>query len=458
VKHCLKNHGWLTQVRLEVQSRLQGIPPTYDKQRHLLQFKNGMVFNFEQQEVVQAHPRMLISKTLPFDFGECTWPADVRAGYLQAVQGVAQVVEKMTDHDKPLVIQMQPDDLSLGMGRPEICEKIHQAIGVSPVLTILHDIFKQDLNDLIYMLQMFARMMGSYPRLTEMLYLHAGKKSGKDTLAALIENFFGESFAGGVPATYFVEHSQGRGGGRKEDCNPFEASLTGRRVCLVPDMPPGVLDLDHLKTLTEQAGAKVTTRGIREMPTRTNPTYLTICFSNHPPNCGPNPDSGKTVRLCVMRLRNRFLVGAGDGDTEEIGSVKERVARHDCLRDFFWAVCPWYTVLRNYTRNIVKSPHAIEDKEVCLLVENDQGVEVNATEDPTLEFIKLKFKEVPIGEAARASEVKEMMKGHWKCKAKELPTRMQEAGFVMSDNYVSSGSRYICYKFDGKTAKIVGKK
>ena len=276
-------------------------------------------------------------------------------------------------------------------------------------------------------------------------------------MAALIESFFGDDFAGGVPGSYFIE--QGGKARGKEECNPFESGLAGRRVCLVPDMPNGQLDMDHLKSLTEQSGAKVTTRGIRENPNRSNPTYLCVLFSNHAADIGQNPDGGKVRRLNVLRLRNRFGPRADEDTAQEVGDIKDRVKTTPYRQDFFWAVAPFYQLLKLYGTNIVRSPHVQEDTELCLLVEGADGVEQQVgADDPDQEFIKKTFKAVAVCDAAKATEVKQKMQGHWKIKAKELPTRMQTVGFVLSDGYVCDGKRYVCFKFDGGAAKPVGLK
>ena len=69
-----------------------------------------------------------------------------------------------------------------------------------------------------------------------------------------------------------------------EECNPYEASLAGKKVIIVPDMPQGDIDIDALKPMCEQSGAKTTSRGCGQNPVRTNPTYEIVMFSNFPVN------------------------------------------------------------------------------------------------------------------------------------------------------------------------------
>jgi hypothetical protein len=93
IPHAMKVGGWLGAVRREISIVLQGLPLEYDQHRHLIQFNDDMVFDFEQDKAVLGQPRFGITKYLPFDYAECEWPADIRAGYLAAI---ADIVSHIT--------------------------------------------------------------------------------------------------------------------------------------------------------------------------------------------------------------------------------------------------------------------------------------------------------------------------------------------------------------------------
>ena len=147
----------------------------YDTNRRLIQFADDKVFDFEKQRLCEGRPHMAITKALPFKYVECQWPEKTRKLYLEGVRDVAKIIAD-TDVEKPLVVQGNPHDLEIGFGHPDVVAKFKDAIATSEALTMLHTIFKFDLNDLIYFLQHFARQMGSYPRLCELLYMYGPKK------------------------------------------------------------------------------------------------------------------------------------------------------------------------------------------------------------------------------------------------------------------------------------------
>ena len=53
VPTAMKVHGWLASVRQEVHTRLQGKPLKYDTNRHLIQFADDKVFDFEKQKALR---------------------------------------------------------------------------------------------------------------------------------------------------------------------------------------------------------------------------------------------------------------------------------------------------------------------------------------------------------------------------------------------------------------------
>ena len=220
-------------------------------------------------------------------------------------------------------------------------------------------------------------------------------------------------------------------------------------------MKAGVLDMDHLKSMTEQAGAKVTTRGCGKAPVRSNPGYLVTLFSNHAAEIGPEPDGGKVRRVNVYRCRNIFRPVPRDGESAEGINLKDWIRKGNMSADFFHAAVPWYSVLQHYATNVMRSPHVAEDTRMC----TTDGDEVEV-ESPASQFVLSKFSAVEARDAMPETDVKRTMKLHWpNLKLKDVVVRMAECGFVFSDSFVSSrGARFVKYNFvDGGRAQPVGK-
>ena len=118
-----------------------------------------------------------------------------------------------------------------------------------------------------------------------------------------------------------------------------EADLVGKKLCIAPDVKAGVLDMDHLKSMTEQAGAKVTTRGCGKAPVRSNPAYLVTLFSNHAADIGPEPDGGKVRRVNAYRCRNIFRPVPRDGESAEGINLKEWIRKGNMSADLFTPSC-----------------------------------------------------------------------------------------------------------------------
>ena len=94
IPHVMKVGGWLGAVRREVNSALQGRSPEYDHHRHLIQFNDDMVFDFEQGKAVLGQPRFGITHDPPFEYEECTWPADIRADYRAAIADIVRHITR----------------------------------------------------------------------------------------------------------------------------------------------------------------------------------------------------------------------------------------------------------------------------------------------------------------------------------------------------------------------------
>ncbi len=69
---------------------------------------------------------------------------------------------------------------------------MREACRDSEFLEVMLGICKNNVDEMLYLLQHFCRMMSAFPRLCELLYIHGPKKAGKDVLCCMLQTFFGD--------------------------------------------------------------------------------------------------------------------------------------------------------------------------------------------------------------------------------------------------------------------------
>ena len=267
--------------------------------------------------------------------------------------------------------------------------------------------------------------------------------TGKDTLAACIEAQFGSDFAGGLPKGFLVKEGFKKGG--SEDCTPFKAALVGKRVCVVPEHPKehydshkgAPLDMDALLDMTDQCGAKSTTRGIRANPTRSNPSYLILIFSSGAPNPSIGSDEAQR-RLCSFPMQNRFKQTPEDGEEAASASLKVELASGKYNSSFFSAVRPWYPCLSLYETNIRRSPNVDEATKEAF-ASTQAGADVV---DPVLRIFE---PTKDIAHALKEKDVKSALSKLWHLPKGEATTKARDQGFIFRND--GHGHRFATYAF-----------
>ena len=152
----------------------------------------------------------------------------------------------------------------------------------------------------LYLMQHICRALSSCQRFCEMLYIAGPPKTGKDVIATMLQELFGDLSCDGwacgtVPKDHFCK------GGVKQvkgSNTSIEASMAPSRIVIIPEVPDSVIDMDNLKDRIEQAGAKVASMAKYKAPQADRPGYLIVMISNHGPNCGSPPPQGSHRRLC----------------------------------------------------------------------------------------------------------------------------------------------------------------
>lgn len=351
-------------------------------------------------------------------------------------------VTEITKKFKADQFLLQPHPGDLGFGHPDLCTALRECISANEFMTIVYDICKQDLNDFVYIMQHFCRVMCSYERLCECLYLYGPSKTGKDVICQLIENFFGDDFTGGVPSSFFLK-SPGAKRRASEGCSPYEASLAGKKAIIVPDMKKGDLDMDVIKPMCEQAGAKTTSRGCGQNPVRTNPSYEIFFFSNFAPNIPvANQESGGLRRLNVYYMRNRFMPRPDDDEQVSKPTIKERAKAGEFAVEFFHVCKVWYEALACYDTNIWAPPY-VKEATAEALQEDADGTEI----DSHTVWINDTFEFCRVVEASTSAEIKTAYRTKYGRVLKDASIKLRELGFTLD---IPEGTKRICkYSFDG---------
>ena len=136
-------------------------------------------------------------------------------------------------------------------------------------------------------------MLSAAPKFTEMLNIHGPPRSGKDAMAALFETHAGNidegGFCGGLmpEQVQIPQRSAGATIQSKNGPTPFTDALKGARGIVVPELKQDeALDMEMLKALVEQEGARITSRRCRGNTSRWRPTGLIVTIGNYCPTSG----------------------------------------------------------------------------------------------------------------------------------------------------------------------------
>ena len=78
---------------------------------------------------------------------------------------------------------LKPDDgasvVDQLRGRPDLVERVQAFCSKVEFLEIILSVCDGRVDDMLYLLQHFARIMSSHPRMCELLYIHGPKRGGK---------------------------------------------------------------------------------------------------------------------------------------------------------------------------------------------------------------------------------------------------------------------------------------
>jgi hypothetical protein len=441
----LKDHSFLSHVRDEVDKYVLGDAPKLDEStRGLLAFSGGTVYDFEKGKARMVHQQDLLRRHVPWPYKEIdpklqkTWDLLIKdiIVHWEAKRGDLQ-----EDPDAPA------EDPAVKTAREALKRRMFEVCKQSEFLKVLLGICKDEVDELLYLLQHLCRMMSSYPRLCELLYIHGPAKAGKDVLASMIQTFFGDVSDGGfcasLPNDYFEQKPGAYGRRGSEDSHPMIHSIRGARVVLIPEAPCGQTNMSVLKPLCEQEGTKIASRTHCKDPERSHPTYEFVFFSNNNMEIGPSPDGGEARRVNVFRLCNIF--GSKDGQYAEQADLKGLVKKGRFVHEMFHLTKALYPALGLYTTNI-RRPARIER-------ETWEVTQSSLSDADTKAYILEKCMASDASNCSTADSVKTLLADYLHCTKKQVANKMVELGFEFSR---TERVRYCMYEFvDGQGKKPV---
>ena len=249
----LKNVSVISSIEKEVRSMFFGKPHVYDAQRNIIAFKNGYVYNFASGAVSFGTPNMKCLRHLPFNYTE--WSPDLMEKYQPLIEEIVAFwrgsnthLQQVFDSDGAPVPGNYAEDLA---------ERLVAFADKVKALKVLLDLCADadqsyNVDKTLYFMQHLCRALASCDRFCEMLYIAGPPKTGKDVIATMLQELFGDlSTSGWACGTVPKDHFCCTGGMRqaKGSNTSIEASMAPSRITIIPEVPDQTLDMDNLKVL-----------------------------------------------------------------------------------------------------------------------------------------------------------------------------------------------------------------
>jgi len=248
----LKTSPIIGNIEKEVRSILFGKAPLYDTQRNMIAFKNGYVYDFSSGTVSFGTPNMKCLRHLPFNYTD--WNTDRMEEYEQLIQ---EIIVFWRGGDLHLQQIFDADGVPVpGNYAEDLAEHFVAFADKVKALKVLLDLCANadqsyNVDKTLYFMQHLCRALASCQRFCEMLYIAGPPKTGKDVVATLLQEMFGDLSTTGwacgtVPKDHFCT-----GGMRqtKGSNTSIEASMAPSRITIIPEVPDQTLDMDNLKVL-----------------------------------------------------------------------------------------------------------------------------------------------------------------------------------------------------------------
>lgn len=457
VHPLLKSHANITPVRAEVKSMLCGKAPDACDLRRLLPFKNGIVYDFMQGRAYKVHRGIAPNRTVPWDYE--SWQLD---GEIQ--KEFAGVVAKMLTWERNGGGDLVPEpptgdvehDLRRHKGNEELAKSFIDVLRKIPGAGFITRWF--DADGASYFLQHYVRMMAAEPKFCEMLNIHGPPRSGKDVMAALFESHMGNIDEGGFGGGLMPEQVQipARGGSTARSSNgptPFTHALKDARSVVVPELKReshGVLDMELLKSIVEQEGARITSRQCRGNVNRWNPSALVVTIGNYCPDFGDSPPDGTERRVNVLTMRNRFAVEADPEAMVLQGNfdLKAKINRGEVFNDFFHVAKAFYPFLALYGDKI-RRPRAVE-------VDTAEALAPRAAAAPEEAwYVQIFMPSDEDHEALSPQEVRQLtLEKLGLRRITDASTELRKEGFNLEARDASGKNRCVKFKFPGSDRAV----
>jgi hypothetical protein len=419
-----------------------------------LPFQNGIVYDFGEMRPREMRPHFITMKKIPHYYEEWKAPAAVQVRFRMCMDALYKWEQ---DGNLDLLPEPATGDVQRGLtrkaGNPKLAEELASALRAIPGVGFFLNCF--DIDCAIYYLKWWARILSAHPRFTECLFVHGPPRSGKDALAGMFEQYLGgeDGYVSGLPQRFIMqEESRTRSFAQaKEACQPFLAGLQGSRVAIIPELPDGIIDFNMLKPLTEQEGAKITTRGCSTGSKRFSPTWAFVAFSNYSPDAGPTPPAGTQRRLASLRMDSRFALKADPEKGVQKGDfdLKKSIREGKYFNDWFHVCKEFVRFLDVCSSDEIPKPFQVREEVQEIIDTREPG-----TKDEAENWWLRVFAPVDISEALTCKEVRTIAAGELNVKPHRATAVLREIGFLMDNIY---GKRYAKFRFPGSdVARPVG--
>ena len=274
-----------------------------EKCRHRLLFKHGIVWDFHTQSARRAKHTDRMGHRTSCEF-ELWQPArfDTHA-LVESLQAYFEVEadEQHPDHGKELhetacgkVLQLQLQKLS---EQNRILKAVQE--------------FSDDWITTMWLLRQMARSICGESRFTEFMWWYGTGQSGKDVMMSIFMTLLGDgedNYGLTVNGDFLIKGVNSMSS--KEAASPLLAQCRGKRLLWASEVPRHQdLQLDMIKRLCEQQGAKISARKLFRTNFSFRPMLLLVATSNHPPTLRSldEDDDGFHRRARIYQTTGKFV-------------------------------------------------------------------------------------------------------------------------------------------------------
>ena len=344
---CCKRRGFYTAVAGDTALSLMRTAPAlfldHKDTRRFLQDAAGRIYDYETDKIYVHEPGIRVQRHLPWTFFEGTRldePDAVWAVPRMVKQRVSEYLQEVFAYwlQEPRTEKSVEDYIML-QAKTASFKTFVLKCEHTKVWQLFLPMF-ESMDMTLWRLLHFAADSCAWRRRVEFQYFQGVGGSGKDTSHLLSLTYFGDRSAGGyatvIPKDYFLGRS------KRSDLDTVLDDCKHMRYMGCNEISEhDFIDVELMKTLSEQRGAGIVSRTIYEKPDRWLPMGGLYLSGNHPLKLSQNQaeDSGVARRLNYFRFQKTFTGNSGDID------IKDVIESGDFNQELFWLTRAFYSYL-----------------------------------------------------------------------------------------------------------------